>query len=494
LGIGQAYESGEKMISEDTPRTKIGEAKASPSKEFFVKMLTRDIELEDAILDLLDNCLDGILRSGVNDSDPKKPYAGFEATLTVSPDHFSIEDNCGGIPIKIAKKYAFTMGRPPNAEDSTPGTIGMYGIGMKRAIFKLGTDGYVESYYDESFWVEFSSKWMASDDWSDLPMYELPQTELAQGRTKISVLELADEVKARFSDSNWIDDFKRKVSQHYALIIAKGFSVRVGTPEELKNAVAPIEAEKFSLLSNSTSPEEDHQISPHYYIGEIDGVKVEIIAGLYRELLSPEELETEEETRGSADSAGWTVACNDRVVIWKDKTKLTGWGEATVPNYHGQFIPITGIVLFSSDDTKKLPLTTTKRGIDAASNVFLSAKDHMRTATKAMTSFTNKWKKFPEDRERLYRSAQHVSLPDLRKNAVTLATKSTRKDPGIAHYAPQLPTPQKENTSTRVSFVVDNAELQFLAHHFFDAESVKSAEVGKKAFDEAVVNAKVDKT
>jgi hypothetical protein len=36
---------------------------ASPVKSFFVHMLTRDIGLEEAILDLLDNCVDGILRS-----------------------------------------------------------------------------------------------------------------------------------------------------------------------------------------------------------------------------------------------------------------------------------------------------------------------------------------------------------------------------------------------------------------------------------------------
>lgn len=37
-------------------------AQGFPTKEFFVGMLTRDIELNDAILDLLDNCLDGVVR------------------------------------------------------------------------------------------------------------------------------------------------------------------------------------------------------------------------------------------------------------------------------------------------------------------------------------------------------------------------------------------------------------------------------------------------
>ncbi|MEL6260324.1 MAG: hypothetical protein AAFR12_04585 [Cyanobacteria bacterium J06626_6] len=35
---------------------------AAPTKTFFVDMLTRDIDLKDAILDLLDNCIDGIQR------------------------------------------------------------------------------------------------------------------------------------------------------------------------------------------------------------------------------------------------------------------------------------------------------------------------------------------------------------------------------------------------------------------------------------------------
>ena len=72
---------------------------ASPSKAFFVRMLTRDISLEDAILDLLDNCVDGILRqlsTEANDGTLKseKPYQGFWAKITATPEKFSIEDNC----------------------------------------------------------------------------------------------------------------------------------------------------------------------------------------------------------------------------------------------------------------------------------------------------------------------------------------------------------------------------------------------------------------
>ena len=35
---------------------------ANPTKKFFVEMLTRDIDLIDAIMDLVDNCIDGVHR------------------------------------------------------------------------------------------------------------------------------------------------------------------------------------------------------------------------------------------------------------------------------------------------------------------------------------------------------------------------------------------------------------------------------------------------
>ena len=61
---------------------------ASPVKSFFVEMLTRDIELSDAILDLLDNCVDGILRHTKGKSLGEMPYKGYKAEITFGKDSF----------------------------------------------------------------------------------------------------------------------------------------------------------------------------------------------------------------------------------------------------------------------------------------------------------------------------------------------------------------------------------------------------------------------
>lgn len=450
-------------------------------------MLTRDIELQDAILDLLDNCVDGVVRSGAAKQPPNPPYEGYWAKIIMAPDHFVIEDNCGGIPIEIAKKYAFAMGRPEGANaQGQPATVGMYGIGMKRAIFKLGTEALVESRNDTGFIVEFTPKWMQTDTWDGLPMYELADDKLQQKGTNITVYQLRDEVQSAFTDKTWVDEFRKVVARHYSIIISKGFSVTVGTKEEIDGKLAPVAAEEFRLLQTAATDNAGNRIAPYIYAGKIGDVDVEIFAGLYRELLTEEESEDEEETRGRTDDAGWTVACNDRVVIWKDRTRLTGWGEASVPNYHGQFIAITGIVLLSSSDPKKLPLTTTKRGIDAATNLYSEVKDLMREATKSLTSFTNKWKKFPQKLQDIYKESEYVDLAKLRALPATLPMTNSRRIEGIRKYEPKYPEPAQEKTSARVSFVALNEDISALAKHFFDDAKAKSGEVGEAAFNDVL--------
>src|ERR1700728_825098 len=102
---------------------------AAPSKEFFIYMLTRDVQLTRSIIDLLDNSVDGAKRLR-----GKESFHGLWVRIEVSPDHFKISDNCGGIPVSVAREYAFCFGRPKGAE-ATPNSLGLFGVGMKRTFF-----------------------------------------------------------------------------------------------------------------------------------------------------------------------------------------------------------------------------------------------------------------------------------------------------------------------------------------------------------------------
>lgn len=87
---------------------------AAPTKSFFVEMLTKDIPLEQAVLDLVDNSVDGAKRMNPD------TFEGRRVAITVDKEKFRILDNCGGFSKDVARAYAFRFGRPPNTPNPPP--------------------------------------------------------------------------------------------------------------------------------------------------------------------------------------------------------------------------------------------------------------------------------------------------------------------------------------------------------------------------------------
>jgi len=466
------------MTDEDT--NDVDTADTTPAKTFFVSMLTRDIELDDAILDLLDNCIDGVIRSEPDEGD--KPYKGFEAVLRLSPEKFELEDNCGGIPYDIARTRAFRLGRPPNGT-SVQGhrTVGVYGIGMKRAIFKLGNDTSVVSNGDRPFRVDIERDWLESDEWSPLELKPTKPADDAASGTIITVEDLNPGVVAKLEDTSWIDDLRQYISDHYAIIIGKGFSVRIEAKGISKDPITP--APFFLAVTGDLG---SGGVQPFVYRGKFEGVTIEVYAGLLAAPLDEEELVEREGEQEGRSQAGWTIACNDRVVVSKDRSYLTGWGTAGVPSYHGQYTVIAGIALLWSDNVGDLPLTTTKRGLDASSVVYAKLLDVMREATKKLTSFTNSWKTKEARREPLG-EAKPRSLAMLRAFEETKKVASGQFK-GLEVFRPDLPKPPSKSRLPRVSFAAEKLEIDVLKEYFENSD-LKNGEIGRLAFEEVLADA-----
>lgn len=452
---------------------------ASPVKSFFVSMLTRDIKLEEAILDLLDNCVDGILRS--QKSNGNRPYEGFRAEIEFNKDSFSISDNCGGIPWSL-HDYAFRMGRAPDRPADVPGTVGVYGIGMKRAIFKIGKDCLISTQnQDHRYEVEINSEWIADEDKWEIPVRAAKASKEKDGTT-IVIGDLYPGIAKRFSDDAkaFKSELERIVSTHYAFIIDKGFEVKINS-DNVKPSPTRL------IFNKSTRYRKVPTIQPFIFKAETDdGVQVFLTVGFTRPIPSEDEIASEqEEKRYSSLDAGWTVLCNDRAVLYCDRTEMTGWGEAGVPRYHTQFIAISGIVEFKADDASKLPTTTTKRGIDASSPLYLQIKNKMREGMRIFTDYTNKWKGRADESKKHIESGRPLSFEEIKSEAQHLPFISTKRSvPEGAQYKPELPLPKRlEPMKRRISFVKDTNEVKTVAEYLFSDPDADPSVVGEKCFD-----------
>lgn len=471
----------------DETQTPDDKVLASPTRRFFVEMLTRDIDLMDAIMDLVDNCIDGVHREQ-KAIRTAKMYKGYYADITLNKTEFIIKDNCGGIPEHVAKTYAFKMGREDGyQEDENLETVGVYGIGMKRAIFKIGLEARVISHHaNEFFQVSIPKDWstMAGPwyfDFTKLKKVDVSKLLSSTG-TYLTINHLHKNIIERFSDkSGFVKDLQEKLRQHYGYIIQQGFKIKLNGVD-----IASLE---LNILTTDASKNSKKSIKPYVFATEYDGVSIEVIIGFYRPPADTEEIEEHLDgsfAKSSSENAGITVLCNDRVVLYANKDFMTGWGDSPVPLYHTQFINIAGVVHFRSNTPIKLPVTTTKRGLDTSSYVYNVTKQRVKEGLKLFTAFTNNWKSSSEERTSLFRSARKINALEpgqTRSSHVTLSKKK-KGDEGF-YQIPELPRPDDEirEKFIGISFSKEKKKVEEMREYFFEGTNKPASEIGSWCFD-----------
>ncbi|MEP0708849.1 MAG: ATP-binding protein [Parvibaculum sp.] len=467
--------------SKQTTEASVGETTifGGPTKRFFVSMLPRDIALDDAILDLVDNCVDGAMRKEKRRLNQRRPFEGYYAKLSLSSNGFEIADNCGGIPNDYIEG-AFSLGRSDVSKDRDLPTIGMYGIGMKRAVFKIGNEALVQSNSDGGFFeVEYTKTWLnpENQDW-ELPIRK-EQTHKKKDRgVTITITDVRKEVGKSLDSQAFLNRLKDQISEHFGYLIQRGFRIDVNG-NTLKPKTLHLKYEKHSKVA---------AIRPYDLETKVDGVSVKVTVGFFRPLARESEIDEELEGPRDQEAAGVTIVCNDRVVLLADRTMKTGWGDGGVPRYHPQFRAIAALVVFSSSDAEKLPISTTKRDLDVGSDVYLRARKALMEGLKIFTDFTNKWKGMEEETEEWFQGPKADA-----KTGVELAVKHggrIRGESDARRYVPELPLPRKRNPSRRISFIRNESDIIAVSKYLYDEPSQKPSVVGEGCFDRVLKEAK----
>lgn len=342
------------------------EIDAAPTKAFFVEMLIRDIALEQAVLDLIDNSVDGAKRFS------EDSLADYEVNLTIDSKKFRIQDNCGGFDKKSAREYAFRFGRP-TAMPQTPYSIGQFGVGMKRALFKFGRHFTVRSATEHDRWaVDVDvAKWEAdADDWHFHWAEFGDETEISRKNpgTDILVKKLRTEVALRFGTEQFENAIIGLVKSKHRQFIARGMTIRVN--EKHLDATD---------LKFSSSTKLQPGVSSFTFGAGQDAVKVRIVVGV---------------SQSSPREAGWFVVCNGRVILEADRRKETGWGLVEenglkIPSYHNQFARFRGVIYFDAKDASKLPWNTTKTDIDPDRPIWQKSFERMTEMMRPVIDFLN---------------------------------------------------------------------------------------------------------
>ena len=338
---------------------------AHPEKRFFVDMLTRDIELAPAIIDLVDNSIDGAKRLRPQDSDDR--YKDLWVKLHLGADAFEILDSCGGFDREHAATYAFKFGRHPD-QPATAGEVGQFGVGMKRAIFKIGRKFKVACMNDDDRWqVEVDV-----DEWLEDPQDWTFPLESANGEapevpgTLVRCSRVLPSASSRLSQPAFVSRVLSEISMRHALALQQGLAIEVNDRSLVPRPPALLASDSLEPISYSEN------------LTDSTGAEVEmqLYAGLSSGEEGDEEIDTDDPALFTgADAAGWYVFCNGRALLFANRGRLTGWGEE-VPRFHPQFRRFRGFV-YLTGDSAAMPWNTAKTTVDEDSEIWAQTRRHL---------------------------------------------------------------------------------------------------------------------
>lgn len=350
-----------------------------PTKRLFIDILTRDISIHDCILDLLDNAVDSYTRNKIKEKR--------EVQLNFDKSKLSIFDNCGGIEKERLKKEVFRFG----AKDfsSNVPTIGVYGIGLKRSIFKLGEsiifetdDGkdYCKLKIDVTDWL--NKKDQDGNDIWDLKLTETSTTKLVNGQkpyTRIEVKSLRYETIETFTL-----DFETKLKE-----TVKIYYSRFIQNDKISFYVNDEEQKGFEIKVKSSDGFKPVKVEDDY-----EGVKITIVCWLDLK-------EDQKRARKELGHQGWNIFMNERLVIFDDTSEDTGWleGGSFLPKFHSLFNRFRGVVFLNTDDPSKLPINTSKNGFNKEGKIYYYLLNLMVKVARPFINFMSN--KYNEQKEKI---------------------------------------------------------------------------------------------
>lgn len=370
---------------------KIFKVDTRPTKQVVVTGLTRDLPARACIFDLIDNSIDAARDSILAAADEEDrhhlpaSYEGRMISLTFSGTRFRIVDNCGGITKKHLAEMVLRFGETSEHELG----IGVFGVGLNRALFKLGSHSVLktDTGAERSELVLDVPKYLAKkDDWN-VDAREFPTTGKAW--TEIEVTNLPVSISSDFADSDSVDKIRQEIATRYGQFISKGLVIKIGDK--------PVAPHVMEIRQNSPYPG-DYKI---FRVGE--DVSVHLQYGQLKDHRFSNEFGYEKaKNLALTEEFGWTVICNDRVILLADRTFKTGWDSAS--GFHSEFYGFAGIASFEARDPLHLPWNTMKTDVDLYNPAYQAALGDMRR-------FAMKWRSTVHQRKKQAKSGEPIGEP-----------------------------------------------------------------------------------
>ncbi|KTS77478.1 hypothetical protein NS274_10330 [Pseudomonas oryzihabitans] len=338
----------------------IGKLDAVPSKRLFLSIIA-DYDLNKSICELIDNAFDMWTRNGRNGA------VNISVTLDHHDNRIVVEDDAGGIE---KDNLTFIVGPGQSGSDVTDDTIGIFGVGTKRAVVALAKDVRITTRVQggKTHQIMFDDKWIEHEDW-ELPLFEVE--DLIEGRTRVELSRL------RVSIGREEEELLR---DHLGATYAKFLTM---AEVALTLDDSPIAPRFFNQWSYPPKYE------PRRYHGRLctpvgRRIELEVLAGL------------SSESSPTTGEYGVYFYCNDRLVAPAMKTMEVGFLRGLAGPPHPK-ISLTKVIVSIKGDAGEMPWNSSKSDISTNHHTFLALQKWLVNVVSDYARMSRTWQgEWPE--------------------------------------------------------------------------------------------------
>jgi hypothetical protein len=446
---------------------------AAPRKDMILGAW-RDLDRVEAILEFIDNSIDGWhrLRGRAPDLAPKDLRIVIELT-----EHGQLvyEDNAGGVP----SDRLINLVVPGQSEtDALSPTIGSYRTGGKKAVFRLATAANILTRYlspagnraEDAYSVQLDEAWLR-----DLTDYRFHYARvknaglLEPGQTRY-VIQLREEPIGGppwYKDPEQLDRIRKQIETTYALLLIRNPHIKIFFRDRATPLKPDLEMFEFTGMHDANTdirPQQVTFVDRMPFEGVSHNVSIEIAMGC--------------RTTTAKGIAGIDLYGNNRLYARNQTLFDDYWPRGQASLLTRGFVNIVGPNIF-------IPWDTHKRHVNADGEIISRIKRDP-LVNQLLTSWGTVYRALSKVKVSSVVGAPLVPL--VRGTDLNFAHKETveldsgqrrrKKNQAVPFFVPRVPAPTKSIDAIKVPLVLTSAEARKLSAHYGvlgDPASAKTA-------------------
>jgi Histidine kinase-, DNA gyrase B-, and HSP90-like ATPase len=373
-----------------THKTELDVIDGTPEKRFFLSLIS-DYDLKTGLCELVDNAIDFWTNAGATSE------LVVDVVLDPGRQVLCVSDNAGGVR-QDNVRLLIAPGATGNPADID--TIGIFGVGGKRAAVALGERVEIKTRYkkEKSLQIDLTSEWLTEPGEWKLPVYEVP--DLSPGCTIVDISKLRQSF-----DEDEVEVVREHLSETYNWFIRNGCTIRLnGTP------VKPVSFDSWAYPPGFEPQEATFEIFPT----SNGSLNVTISAGLILDR-DPEQ-----------ENYGVYVYCNHRLIVKELRTRDVGYlitSEAGVPHPDAS---LCRVIIQFQGSPELMPWNSSKNDINPSRPAFAQIRPLVITLVKHFTKLSRRLKsdwdgevfQYPQGNKHIIdpaeiETAKKITLPEL---------------------------------------------------------------------------------